>query len=87
MGRLPFCFNLNVGVKPCLKERDLLGVEQEGRLSTINTKKLKRNNHFYAVEAITKDERLRKFKSFVPSGVMSSKDSFKFDKSLSIVVD
>ena len=73
-----------MGVKSCLKERDLLGVEQEGRLS-INTKKLKGNNHFYAVEAITKDE--RKFKSFVPSRVMSSKDSFKFDKSLSIVVD
>ena len=73
-----------MGVKSCLKDRDLLDVEQEGRFS-IKTKKLKGNNHFYAVEAITKDD--RKFKSFVPSRVISSKDSFKFDKSLSVVVD
>lgn len=44
-------------IKSCLNARDLLGVEQERRLSTNTHKKLKVNNHFYSVEAITKDER------------------------------
>lgn len=75
-------------IKSCLNARDLLGVEQEGRLSTNTHKKLKVNNHFYSVEAITKDERKLKITYHREWCLQTaSKNSFKFDKSFSIAIN